>query len=678
MNTHLATEAALVQENADLRARLAEAEETLRAIRTGEADALMIGEQVYTLKGAETPYRTLIETINEGAATLSPDGTVLYANRRLAEMLGSVLGKIIGAPMHHFISTADLPGFEALLAQGRQGAAKGLFTFRGDDASVVPVLLSFHALDWQQAGGVCAVITDLTKQQKAEATLMASEANYRALVENIPLRLFIKDRNCRFISVNQNLAKDMGTSPEEIVGKTADDFFPKDLADKYHADDRRVMATGKTEEFEEKYLVDNQELWVHTVKSPVLDEHGAIIGVCGIFDDITARNRSDELLRRSELRNRELLDNMEAGVVIHAPDTSVIASNARAQEMLGLSEGQIKGRLSADPGWHFIHEDNTPLLLQDYPVNMIIAKRKAIKDQCLGIIRPDMQDITWVNVNGVPIFDQQGAINEVIISFTDVTKRKQSAEMVLKLNAELEQRVQERTAQLTTVNQELEAFSYSVSHDLRAPLRAVDGFSRMVAEDYAERLDDEGRRMLEVIRAETQRMGRLIDDLLAFSRLGRQQTLPEPIDMRKLAQEVYDELVAKEPPDRKLKLDLQPLPVIEGTRAMVRQLWVNLIGNAIKFTKGREIGEIEIAAQPGEDGLPVFRIKDNGAGFDMRFVDKLFGVFQRLHSPEEFPGTGVGLSLVQRIVHRHGGRIWAIGEVDHGATFYFTLPNPAS
>lgn len=274
--------------------------------------------------------------------------------------------------------------------------------------------------------------------------------------------------------------------------------------------------------------------------------------------------------------------------------------------------------------------------------------------------------------------DEAGEKESLAGIIQDITARKQTEEEVLQLNASLEERVRERTSQLAAANHELEAFSYSVSHDLRAPLRAVDGFSRMVVEDYAEQLDDEGRRMLGVIRSETQRMGRLIDDLLAFSRLGRQQMELEPILMREMAQAVFDELAAQEPPERKLRLDLQPLPAAIGTPTMMRQVWVNLIGNAIKFTKGREIGEIEIAARDGEDGVPVYHVKDNGAGFDMRFADKLFGVFQRLHSAEEFPGTGVGLALVQRIVQRHGGRVWAEGEVDHGATFYFTIPNPQS
>ena len=243
----------------------------------------------------------------------------------------------------------------------------------------------------------------------------------------------------------------------------------------------------------------------------------------------------------------------------------------------------------------------------------------------------------------------------------------------LSLNREVV-KTRSRTKELEIAVKELEAFTYSVAHDLRTPLRAVDGFSQILEEDYGDKLDAEGSKVIAVLRSESQRMGSLIDDLLTFSRIGRQESELQSIDMQALAQKVYEEIAAPAiGSGRMIHLDLHALPPAIGSLPMIRIIWVNLIDNAIKFTKGRNPAEIEINWKKGDAGETVYFIRDNGAGFDMRHVGKLFGVFQRLHSVEEFPGSGIGLSLVRRIVERHAGRVWAEGDVGKGASFYFTL-----
>ena len=249
---------------------------------------------------------------------------------------------------------------------------------------------------------------------------------------------------------------------------------------------------------------------------------------------------------------------------------------------------------------------------------------------------------------------------------------KQSKEEISRINEELENRILQRTAELSAANKELDSFSYSVSHDLRAPLRGIDGFSHILLEDYTDKLDEEGKRLLNLIRGKTQRMGQLIEALLAFSRLGRQQIELTEIAMGELAKAVFDELKANTP-QQMMQFKINTLPAARGDRSMIRQVFANLLSNAIKFTRRKENAIIEVNGWV-EANENLYYVKDNGVGFDMQYVNKLFGVFQRLHSVEEFEGTGVGLAIVERIIRRHGGRVWAEGKVDESATFYFTIP----
>lgn len=267
---------------------------------------------------------------------------------------------------------------------------------------------------------------------------------------------------------------------------------------------------------------------------------------------------------------------------------------------------------------------------------------------------------------------EAGQPTQVLGVIQDITDQKVAEEEVRRLNAELEARVQERTGQLQAAIRELEAFSYSVSHDLRAPLRAIDGFSRIVWEEYANQLDADGREYLRLVRENTRQMGQLIDDLLAFSRLNRQAIQPQPLDMDSVVQHALAGF-ASEIERRAVSVTLAPLAPCAGDAAMLRLVWVNLISNALKYTRHQPHAEISIGSRQEGQEL-IYFIRDNGGGFDMHYAHKLFGVFQRLHRAEEYEGNGVGLATVQRIIHRHGGRVWGESSPGQGANFAFALP----
>ena len=276
--------------------------------------------------------------------------------------------------------------------------------------------------------------------------------------------------------------------------------------------------------------------------------------------------------------------------------------------------------------------------------------------------------VRWLRAHGKVVLDDEGRPLRLIGTLQNVTERKHSDQAIQDLNREL----QARMSELAAVNKELEGFSYSVAHDLRAPLRAIDGFSRMLIEDCAAAIDANGRRYVDVITQNTRKMGQLIDDLLAFSRMGRKTLEVHEIDVEKVVQEVFSSLKESHP-DRTLTLELGSLPAGFGDPSMIRQVFANLLGNSVKYTRGRDPARIEVGARVEADET-LYYVRDNGVGFNQDYSHKLFGVFERLHSAKEFEGTGVGLALVQRIVERHRGRVWGEGKIGEGATFHFTLP----
>jgi PAS domain S-box-containing protein len=339
---------------------------------------------------------------------------------------------------------------------------------------------------------------------------------------------------------------------------------------------------------------------------------------------------------------QEILATVSDAVVSYNEQGSVLLWNKPAERIFGFPEAEVigKGIDLIEPGLKTLGTPGFAGIKEIEPVRADGSRFNA-------------------EVSASAVSSAAGVITTLVIR--DVTARQRA-----------EEALRERTTELEYANRELESFSYSVSHDLKAPLRAIQGFSTMLAQDHAARLDQEGLRLLQVIRDNTRIMSRLIDNLLDLSRLGRWEIRAENLDLAVLVTDIFREL-AEQNPERQLKLQLKPLPPARGDRTLIRQVLYNLLANAVKFTRDREVGDIEVGGRT-EGGENIFFVKDNGVGFDTHYSDKLFGVFQRLHTRDQFEGTGIGLAIVQRLVRRHGGRVWAESQVDEGATFYFSLP----
>jgi PAS domain S-box-containing protein len=516
---------------------------------------------------------------------------------------------------------------------------------------------AFTGLVWRQQR-----VRFYQEMGKTTEALRVSEVRYRRLFEAARDGILILDNETGMVmDVNPFLIELLGYSREAFLGKKVWELgFFKDIV----ANQANFVELQKKEyiRYEDKPLEtsDGRRIEVEFV-SNVYQCGDKRVTQCNIRDT-TERNRAEAALRKSREEFKELFDSAPIGYHELDAQGRLTRVNQTELEMLGYQAEELLGQfvwiISADPE----------------------ASRQAVLGKLNGAPPPEKFERTLRRKDGstfpVQVRDQlvkgeDGAVIRIRTVLQDITERKLAEEKINQLNAELEQRVTERTAQLEAANKELEAFSYSVSHDLRAPLRAVDGFSQMVLEDYGPLLPEGCRQDLQTIRNSAQKMGKLIDDLLMFSRLNQLPLSKQSVDAGKLVRGVLEELNSQRN-GRRIDLRVADLPPCQADPALLKQVWVNLLSNALKYTGKRESALVEIGCAM-EKGRNVYFVRDNGAGFDMKYAHKLFGVFQRLHRAEDYEGTGVGLAIVQRVVHRHGGRVWAESAVDRGATFYFTL-----
>jgi PAS domain S-box-containing protein len=506
---------------------------------------------------------------------------------------------------------------------------------------------------------------EIIRRKFAEQELKAGVEKYRVLVENLNDVIFTVNSDGIITYVSPPIRQLTGYAPEQLIGRPFAGIIPPDDLPMLNGKLQDALE-NPLEPWDCRYLADGGQIrWARASSRPIF-EHGRAVGIQGLFSDVTEHKQLEEAIKESEEQFNALGNSVSEGIwyaSVDGRDFQYI--NPAFEQLYGRSLADIKE--NPDLWKQIVHPDDRALA--EASAHDLLAQ--GFFESEYRIVRPD-GEVRWVFDRKTMVRNRLGEPVRMGGIISDITERKRAEAEILKLNAELEQRVQQRTEQLSEANRNLEAFSYSVSHDLRAPLRGIDGFSRALQEDCADRLDKTGRNHLARIQAGVQRMGRLIDDLLNLSRAGRIPMSCTPVDLSLLAGRVLEELRRSDPGHR-VETAIAPGLIALGDESLLFQALHNLLENAWKFTARTEQARIEFG-RCRLDGEAVFCVRDNGAGFDMAYADRLFAPFQRLHTQTDFPGIGIGLAIAQRIILRHKGRVWAEAAVGKGAVFYFTLP----
>jgi PAS domain S-box-containing protein len=651
-----------------LRARLAEAEETLNAIRCGDVDAIAVegpnGRQIYTLQTADRPYQAFAESMSEGAASLSDEGTIIFCNRHLAEMVGQAQEKLLGTPATILVDPQEQQRFEGLLALGRQSVARDEVRFQRQGSGTFPVLISLKPILSEQSPGICLIATDLSERKQAEEEIRSLNetlerrvqertAELQAFFDTVPIGLAItNDPKGLHIRGNPAIERMLGAPSGGELSRSASQCAPYRILRDGHeprADELPMQRAARGEtvagEVMEISRADGAVVTVHSVAAPLFDEQHQPRGAVGAFLDITDSRRAEDALRASESRFRTLSDSVPDLVWTSTPDGDCDYVNSRYLEYTGIPEVELLGL-----AWlKQVHADDCERVFAAWKKTL----EQDLPFECDFRIRSKEGVYRYFKCRAVAVLDANGRVGKWFGTNTDIEDLR---------------RLQE---DLGAANKELESFNYAVAHDLRAPLRHIHGFSELLAQEAASALNETAQRHLQVIRESIERMGQLLQELLNLSRLGRQELRKQPCDLNAIVQQVVAEL-APDTANRQIEWRIADLPALECDITLMKQVLMNLISNAVKFTRKRSPALIEIG-QTARNGVTVIFVRDNGEGFEMKYADKLFGLFQRLHRKEEFEGTGVGLAIVQRIIHKHGGSVWAEAELNRGATFYFSL-----
>ncbi|MGV0028530.1 PAS domain-containing sensor histidine kinase [Phormidesmis priestleyi] len=596
-----------------------------------------------------------------GIAHVGLDGQWLRVNQKLCEIVGYSRQELLQKTFQEITNAADL---ETDLAYVKQMLAGMIQTY----AIEKRYIHKNGSLVWTH------LTVSLVRKVNGDPKYFIS------VIEDITERKHAQDDSDRFFTLSLDMLcisgvdgyfKRVNPAFERVLGYSKAEILEAPFVDFIHPDDRAAtlaevekLANGiVTLHFENRYRCrDGTYKWLDWVSVPVPEE-GLMYAAA---HDVTDRKRIEEALRQSEERYRAIVNTVTS--VLWTTDAA-----GRFVERQYAWETYTGQSWEDSQGWGWaqkIHPDDRENLQTLWAQSLADHSfyETAGRLWCAAT-----QEHRYFEVRAVPLFHPDGKVREWVGTITDVHDRKQAELEIRQLNESLESRVHQRTAQLEAANKELESFSYSVSHDLRAPLRHIAGFVELLQKNLKSTcLDPTSERYLTTIAHTTKQAGTLIDDLLSFSRMGRSEMRSISFSMTDLLQEVKRELDI-ETQERSICWKIHPLPHVQADPSMMRLVLRNLLENAVKYSSLTPKVEIEIGSLDQRTEI-VFFVRDNGIGFDMRYVHKLFGIFQRLHTQAQFEGTGIGLANVQRIIHRHGGRVWAEGEIDRGATFYFSLP----